>query len=93
MTEKPSIRKTDSRRDEYDCFRAAVAMRTKGKGPLCKTKECCARAGIEALARVRNSEGLSRSDRFDPNEKDRLKYLNREQFLVNQMIPSDREML
>jgi hypothetical protein len=36
---------------------------------------------------------LSRSDRSDPNDKDRLKLLNLEHFLVGQMFPSDREML
>jgi hypothetical protein len=38
-------------------------------------------------------QNLSRSDRSDPNEKDRLKVLNLEQFLIDRLVPSDREML
>jgi len=38
-------------------------------------------------------ESLSRPDRSDPDEKDRLKVLNLEHFLGDRMIPSDREML
>jgi hypothetical protein len=36
-------------------------------------------------------QSLSRSDRSDPNEKDRL--ITLEQFLIDRMYPSDREML
>ncbi|WP_139282601.1 hypothetical protein [Pseudoxanthobacter soli] len=42
---------------------------------------------------VLNSWSITRSDRADLNDKDMLKLLNLERFLVDLMIPSDRKAL
>jgi hypothetical protein len=48
--------------------------------------------GIRLVRRRGGGWSLSRSDRKDPTEKDRLKPLTPEPFLVDRMFPSGREM-